>query len=277
MRKIAWKGTFLDLLTRKHDNIRLLSRRLSKKRPSVRMQHRKVIEDERGASRLEGFSDGVIAVAITLLVLDLHVPDVKAGLFEALLRQWPTYLGYVTSFLVIGILWLHHHHIFTYIKRTDHTMLFLNLLLLMSVVLIPFVTALLTRYLDRQEEKMAALMYSGTFLLTTILFNVLWGYAVGHQHLLRPGLDTQLIRKLTKRYLIAPLLYLFSLPLTLVNVEACLVLYILVALFYTLPADRLQVEQRNDTSQERIDSSRDEKKACEAPQALRSQEKKEPG
>ena len=162
-------------------------------------QHHKVIEDERGTSRLEAFSDGVMAVAITLLVLDLHVPDVKAGLFEALLRQWPIYLGYVTSFLVIGILWLHHHHIFKYIKRTDHVVLFLNLLMLMCVALIPFVTALLTR-----------------------------------------------------RYLIAPLLYLFSLPLTLVNVEACLVLYILVALFYALPADRLQVEQRNDTSQERI-------------------------
>jgi uncharacterized membrane protein len=255
MRKIAWKGTFLYLLPEMHHNVRVLSITLSEKRPAVSMQHRKVIEDERGASRLEGFSDGVIAVAITLLVLDLHVPDVQAGLFGALLRQWPTYLGYVTSFLVIGILWLHHHHIFKYIKHTDHVVLFLNLLLLMCVVLIPFVTALLTRYLDRQEKNTAALMYSGTFLLTTILFNVLWWYAAGHQRLLRPGIDPQLIRKLTKRYLIAPLLYLFSLPLTLVSVEACLVLYILVALFYALPADRLQVEQRNDTSQERMDSS----------------------
>ena len=219
------------------------------------MQHRKVIEDERGVSRLEGFSDGVIAVAITLLVLDLHIPDVKAGLLVALFRQWPAYLGYATSFLVIGILWLHHHHIFTYIKHTDHMLLFLNMLLLMSVVLIPFVTALLTRYLNQQEEKTAALMYSGTFLLMTILFNVLWGYAVGHRRLLRPEIDPQLIRKLTKRYLIAPLLYLFSLPLALVSVEACLVLYILVALFYTLPANRSQVEQRHDTSQERMDSS----------------------
>jgi uncharacterized membrane protein len=133
--------------------------------------------------------------------------------------------------------------------------LFLNMLLLMSVVLIPFVTALLTRYLKQQEEKTAALMYRGTFLLTTILFNLLWWYAADHHRLLRSGIDPQLIRKLTKGYLIAPLLYLFSLPLTLVSVEACLVLYILVALFYALPADRLQVEQRNDTSQGRMDSS----------------------
>jgi uncharacterized membrane protein len=256
MRKIAWKGMFLDLLTEMHHHVRVLSITSSEKRPAVSMRHRKVIEDERGASRLEGFSDGVIAVAITLLVLDLHVPDVKAGLFGALLRQWPTYLGYITSFLVIGILWLHPHHIFTYIKRTDHMVLFLNMLLLMSVVLIPFVTALLTRYLNQQEEKTAALMYSGTFLLTTILFNVLWGYAAGHQRLLRPEIDPQLIRKLTRRYLLAPLLYLFSLPLTQVNVKACLVLYILVALFYTLPADRLQLRQRNDISQERMASSR---------------------
>jgi len=242
----------LYLLTEMHHNVCLLSMTLREKGPAVSTQHHKVIEDERGTSRLEAFSDGVMAVAITLLVLDLHVPDVKTGLFEALLRQWPIYLGYVTSFLVIGILWLHHHHIFKYIKRTDHVVLFLNLLMLMCVALIPFVTALLTRYLNQQGENTAALMYSGTFLLTTILFNVLWGYAAGHQRLLRPGIDPQLIRKLTRRYLIAPLLYLFSLPLTLVNVEACLVLYILVALFYALPADRLQVEQRNETSQERI-------------------------
>jgi uncharacterized membrane protein len=214
----------LYLLTEMHHNVCLLSMTLREKGPAVSTQPHKV--------------------------LDLHVPDVQAGLFEALLRQWPIYLGYVTSFLVIGILWL--HHIFKYIKRTDHVLLFLNLLLLMGVALIPFVTALLTRYLNQQGENTAALMYSGTFLLTTILFNVLWGYAAGHQRLLRPGIDPQLIRKLTRGYLIAPLLYLFSLPLTLVNVEACLALYILVALFYALPADHLQVEQRNDTSQERI-------------------------
>lgn len=167
----------LYLLTEMHHNVCLLSMTLREKGPAVSTQHHKVIEDERGTSRLEAFSDGVMAVAITLLVLDLHVPDVKAGLFEALLRQWLIYLGYVTSFLVIGILWLHHHHIFKYIKRTDHVLLFLNMLLLMGVALIPFVTALLTRYLNQQEEKTAALMYSGTFLLTTILFNVLWGYA----------------------------------------------------------------------------------------------------
>jgi uncharacterized membrane protein len=184
-----------------------------------------------------------MAVAITLLVLDLQVPDVQTGLVGALLKQWPTYLGYVTSFLVIGILWLHHHRIFTYINRTDHVMLFLNLLMLLCVVLIPFVTALLTRYLTTREAKTAALMYSGTFLLTTILFNGLWGYAAGHQRLLRPGTDPQLIRKLTRRYLLAPLVYLLSLPLTLVNVEASLVLYILVALFYALPAGRLFMGQ----------------------------------
>lgn len=211
------------------------------------MRRAEVIEDERGTSRLEAFSDGVIAVAITLLVLDLHVPDVQVGLFEALLRQWPAYLGYFTSFMVIGIFWLHHHHIFKYIKHTDQVALFLNILMLMCVVLIPFVTSLLTRYLNRQEKNVAALMYSGTLLLLTIMFNALWGYAIGHHRLLRPGINPQLIRKLTKWYLIAPLLYLLSLPLILVNVEACLALYILVALFYTLPADRWQVRQRNDT------------------------------
>ena len=74
--------------------------------------------DDRDTGRIEGFSDGVIAVAITLLILDVHVPDVQTGLPQALLKQWPTYLGYVTSFLVITIFWANHHNVFRNISRS---------------------------------------------------------------------------------------------------------------------------------------------------------------
>src|SRR6185369_4800250 len=101
-------------------------------------------------TRTEAFSDAVIAIAITLLVLDLHVPvrqTLTEPLTKALAHEWPSYAAYVTSFLVIGIIWVNHHAVFELIGRIDRTALFLNLLLLMTVVTIPYTTHLLATYL----------------------------------------------------------------------------------------------------------------------------------
>lgn len=89
--------------------------------------------DDRGTGRLEAFSDGVLAVAITLLILDIHVPDVQTGLLPALLNQWPAYLGYVTSFLVIAIFWANHHNMFRHIQQADYALLLINSLFLMCI------------------------------------------------------------------------------------------------------------------------------------------------
>ena len=102
--------------------------------------------DDRDTGRIEAFSDGVIAVAITLLILDIHVPDVQTGLLQALLNQWPTYLGYVTSFLVITIFWANHHNMFRHIYQVDYALLLINAFFLMCIAFIPFATAVLTKY-----------------------------------------------------------------------------------------------------------------------------------
>jgi uncharacterized membrane protein len=223
---------------------------IAEEEPCMSADRKEVIDDERGTSRLEAFSDGVIAVAITLLILDVHVPDVKTGLLGTLGAQWPAYVGYVTSFLLIGIYWANHHNMFKYIKRTDHFLLLINMLFLMCIVSIPFVTSLLTKYVQNIAEKHnAAFIYSGILLLTGILFNLIWWYAASNRHLLREDLTAHTLRHLTRTYLTGIPIYLLSLLISLVSVEASIILYILVALFYSLPVAHLRFRKGNYTEQ----------------------------
>ena len=119
------------------------------------------------AGRIETFSDGVLAIAITLLVLEIRVPEVEEGrtLAEARLGLWPSYLACALSFLVIGTMWANHHNRFRYIARSDHVLLlFVSTLLLMFTAFIPFPTALLAEHvLGSDEERTAAtVLYAGT-------------------------------------------------------------------------------------------------------------------
>ena len=121
--------------------------------------------------RLEAFSDGVFAIAITLLVLDIHVPDpsTTADLAQQLGSPWPSYVAYGVSFLTIGIIWINHHAMLRRIKAIDHEILILNLLLLLCVGLLPFTTALMAAYLKESEgETLAAAIYAGSFLLIAV-------------------------------------------------------------------------------------------------------------
>jgi uncharacterized membrane protein len=198
-------------------------------------------DDVRGTNRLEAFSDGVISITITLLVLNIHVPNENdtAPLLTLLLKQWPSYLNYVTSFIVIGIFWVNHHNMFKYIKRADHFFLLVNILFLMCLVFIPFVTALLAAYVNKPEQHTAALLYSGTLLLTAIMFNVIWWYAARKRFLLDPRLNPHIVNRLTRSYLIGIPLYVLSMMFSLVSVEASLLLYIFIALIYALPSEFL--------------------------------------
>lgn len=212
------------------------------------------ITDERGTSRLEAFSDGVIAVAITLLVLDVHVPLSKEGdLLAALALQWPTYLGYVTSFLLIGIYWANHHLLFKYIKRTDHFFLLINTLFLMCIAFVPFGTSLLETYMQKGQplnERVAAVTYSGLLLLCALAFSAVWFYASWKRRLLREDLDPRVIRLITRGYLIGSPLYLLSLVFSLIDVRISLALYILVALVYSWPVDRVPFSKHAAEQQE---------------------------
>jgi uncharacterized membrane protein len=125
-------------------------------------------------SRLEGLSDGVLAVAITLLVLFIRVPvPPQSDLGRELGQQWPSYAAYVISFMTIGIIWINHHVMIGRLRAPDQTILILNLVLLMSVALIPFSTSLFATYPKQgQGEHLAAAVYGGALLTMSISF---WG------------------------------------------------------------------------------------------------------
>ena len=196
-------------------------------------KHLRQSNDDRGTRRIEAFSDGVIAVAITLLILDIHVPDVQTGLLQALLNQWPSYLGYVTSFLVIIIFWANHHNMFRHIHQVDYPLLLINALFLMCIAFIPFVTALLTKYITNPtEQHTAAIVYGATLLLNGILFNTIWWYAVWKRRLVRRDLDAQAVQRITRGYLFGLPFYALSIVLSLINVELSLAFYILIDLIW---------------------------------------------
>src|SRR5262245_3604640 len=110
-------------------------------------------------TRLETFSDGVFAIAATLLVLEIGV-DTSDDLGQALLDIWPSYLAYVTSFLIIGIIWINHHHCVSLMDHVDRPFLLLNTLLLLVVAFIPFPTKLVAEFLQREGERPAAYAYA---------------------------------------------------------------------------------------------------------------------
>jgi uncharacterized membrane protein len=196
--------------------------------------------DNNDTGRIEAFSDGVFAIAITLLVIEIGVPHLEnepegTTLFGALIGQWPSYLGYVISFLQIGVIWANHHNRFTYIVRSDHIFLFLNILFLMCVAFIPFPTALLAEYIESEERTTAVAIYTGTLAMTAIFFTLLWYYAANGYRLVDRHLDPTTLRAMTWRYVAGMVLYAVTFALTFVNVVFSLALVVGLALLFILP------------------------------------------
>jgi uncharacterized membrane protein len=190
-------------------------------------------------SRTEAFSDGVLAIAATLLVLDLRVParDTLHGssLGAALAHEWPAYAAYVTSFLVIGIIWVNHHGVFNLLGRVDRVTQFLNLLLLMTVVAIPFTTALMSEYLTAgdRDAHTAALVYSAVMLAMSSGFAALYSYLSRHPRLMAEGVDPAAVRASTVRFsAVGTLLYLITLGIAVLSAPLCLLAHLVIALYY---------------------------------------------
>jgi uncharacterized membrane protein len=159
---------------------------------------------ERNPERLVFFSDAVFAIAVTLLVLEIHPPQDTRQLLQGLAALWPSYLSYAITFLLIGQVWANHHVMFDHIRSADRTVLFLNTLLLMDIAFLPFVASVLAAAFRTGHGQRTAVVFHGmTFLLAAILFNVIWGYA-RHNH--RPGttLDAGGARAISRRFRLAP-------------------------------------------------------------------------
>jgi uncharacterized membrane protein len=184
------------------------------------------------SNRLEAFSDGVFAVAITLLVLEIHVP---AGehLWHDLKEEWPSFASFFVSFWVIGIIWVNHHGVFDHLKRVDRGVLYLNLLVLLTVVFIPFSTALIAEHLKSgADEEVAALVYSGAFLALAIAFGLLWTYITRHRESLGVELTDEQVRRTTLVFLIGNPFYAVAVVCAFISPAAVLVINALLAFYY---------------------------------------------
>ena len=208
-------------------------------------------------NRIEAFSDGVFAVAITLLVLNLQVPQLAASvvsreLVAKLIELWPKLLIYVLSFVIVGIYWVAHHNSFHYIKRSDRNLLWLNLLLLLFIVFIPFPTALVGEY---PEQQVSVVIYGSTLVITGLVLQLLWWYATSKYRLVDREIDPHLVKWATRRNLAAPLIYLLAIGASFLSVQISLIIFILVPLYYIFPGriDRHWIQRNSD----RIDEDRD--------------------
>ncbi len=168
---------------------------------------------EKETARVEAFSDGVFAIAITLLILEIKVPRLGQGasghdLLATLLDLWPSFVAFLGSFLAILIMWINHHGLFKLINRVDSQLFFANGLLLMLVSFVPFPTAVLAEYLNGQGANVAAVFYCGTFVLISGAYNLLWYIATHQRRLIKEEVPQKLIIKIRKAYLIAFPIYI---------------------------------------------------------------------
>jgi uncharacterized membrane protein len=193
---------------------------------------------EDSTARFETFSDGVFAIAATLLVLELSATS-SDDLGEELLHLWPSYLAYVTSFVTIGIIWMNHHHTVSLIARTDRTMLFVNNLLLLTVAFLPFPTGLVGKSLrSGAGEQAAALAYAGTLVVMAALHQVWWQYARRDRRLIADETPDSALSAVDRAYLPGLPMYGAVFVLAFFSPLASVVLTLAIAAFY-LPSAAL--------------------------------------
>ncbi len=191
-------------------------------------------------TRLEAFSDGVFAVAITLLVLEIKVPHVAdgapAGLGAALLARWPSYVAYAVSFLTIGVIWANHHAVMDHVRRADRGLLMVTVFFLMAVTFLPFPTAVLAEYLPdgpSHDRTVATVFFGAAYVWMAVAFNVLWRY-IRRAGLLHdpahPG-----VRSITASFRYGPVAYIAMTLLAFASVPASVAALGLLAVYWAWP------------------------------------------
>jgi len=197
---------------------------------------------ESTTTRLEAFSDGVFAIAITLLVLEIRLPPEAevahaGGLARTLLTLWPSYAGYAVSFVTIGIMWANHHEVIKLMSGVDHGLIVWNLLLLMAISFTPFPTAVMAEHLPHPgwDRNVAVAFYCGSFTLTALFYNLLWRNASRQRRLIRPHVSDERVRAISRAYAPGTFIYGAATAIAFVSVPAALAIVGGLALFYILP------------------------------------------
>lgn len=200
---------------------------------------------EKETNRIESFSDGVFSIAITLLVLGLHVPpfhtlENEQALTSYLLGQWPSYLAFTLSFASIFIMWVNHHKLFKQIYIRNNAIMFTNGLILFLVSIASYPTALLAGYYNGDVANIAVAIYTGLFLLINLAYNLLWYVASHHRKLLRPDITEEAIRKVSNTYLYGIPAYLAAFMLSFCYPTLALAICVILWIFWACSSGRLR-------------------------------------
>ncbi|KAM3100311.1 TMEM175 family protein [Phormidesmis sp. 146-12] len=189
--------------------------------------------------RLMFFSDGIFAITITLLVIEIKVPElhdvpvneIAPALFKELAHLMPSIWGCIISFMILGLYWIAHHNMFMSIKHHNHTLLWLNTFFLMCIASVPFTTALISHYPDQQ---IAVVSYAAVLTLTGIVLNLIWWYSSTH-HLLEEGIEPEFITFVHRYIRIAPIVYALSILASFISVNLAEFMLIAVSIYYIIP------------------------------------------
>jgi uncharacterized membrane protein len=187
-------------------------------------------------SRLETFADGVFAIAATLLILNVELPELGThSLSHELLRLWPAYVGYIVSFVTIGIIWVNHHTVLSLLRGADRIFMFINVFFLLCIAFIPFPTRLLATYVRTDDGPAAAVLYGITLTATAVFFNLMWRYAIGGGgRLLRADADQREVDGITRSYRPGVPMYAIAMIVGIFQAEVSAALFAAIALFYVL-------------------------------------------
>jgi uncharacterized membrane protein len=196
------------------------------------VSQRHVHRDSVPLHRLEAFSDGVFAIAATLLILDVTANG--SPLSAELARIWPSYAAYAVTFVSIGIAWANHGTVLSLIAATDRTFVLLNIVLLTFVAFVPFPTRLVALHILDDDARAAMLLYGITVSTGAFVFTALWFYAARGRRLLRPAADTHLVEGISRSYLAGPFAYAIATLLAFVSPLLSAALFMALAVFYLL-------------------------------------------
>lgn len=207
------------------------------------MTEQAIHTEEKGTARLEAFSDGVFAIAITLLILEIKVPGAEelknTSLPRYLWDQWPKYFAFVFSFLVLGIYWTNHHYLFKLYKRTDHWFNLLNVFFLMTISFLPFPSAILGEYVHEPEQFAASVrFYAVGIALPAFVWLISWLYASHNKRIIDTRLNDAFVKHLTRQFFISNAIYISAILLSFRFPKVSLGIIILLTLAYLMPSKK---------------------------------------
>ncbi len=197
---------------------------------------REAERQEKQSARIEAFSDGVFALSVVLLVLSIKLPQfTHRPLLEDLQAIYPSYVAYVASFLTILVMWMSHHRMFKLVLRTDDWLPFVNGVVLLLVAFTSFPTAVLGEHWLSPDRGVAALFYTATFVVLSFAFQALWFCIAHKKRLVDKDLPNSQIEAITRQAMMGPVMYLVSFGVAFWSPEACVMMNLLYAIYFSIP------------------------------------------